>query len=182
MTASPLSTPSLSKVTRIFHWITGLLMIGLTTLGFYMVEMEDGDLYSIHKAIGVLALLILLPRAIYRIKQGFPTAVAKQSERMNKLAHYAHWGLLAGTLLMPVSGMFYSGFGGYGIKIFGYVLVERVMSDGKVQPVNETLYLIGKTLHTAVGYTLAALIIAHIAAALKHHVIDKDETLKRMIG
>ena len=175
-------TQVLSKTTRRLHWITGLLMLGLMLLGFYMTTFEDYDVYPLHKAVGVLALFILIPRAVYRVSRGLPTAVANQSETMNKAAHYAHWMLLAGTILMPITGMFYSGFGGYGINIFGFILVADTYTETGPIPINETLYQTGKFLHTVVGYALAALIVGHIGAAIKHHVVDKDPTLTRMLG
>ncbi|WP_105168940.1 cytochrome b [Pseudoalteromonas sp. T1lg23B] len=172
----------LSVTTRAMHWLVGFTMLGLIMVGFYMVNLEVWALYPIHKALGVLALLLILPRVIYRVKRGFPAAVDGVSLSNQKLAHVAHWLLLLGTVLMPISGMLYSGFGGYGIDIFGFHLVpENIMND-EIVPFNETIFIIAKNAHSLIGYGLSALIVAHIAAAFKHHMVDKDATLRRMLG
>ncbi|MCF6437495.1 cytochrome b [Pseudoalteromonas sp. MMG022] len=173
---------SLSVTTRAMHWLVGLTMLGLIMVGFYMVNLEVWALYPIHKALGVLALLLILPRAIYRVKRGFPKPVDGVSPSNQKLAHAAHWLLLLGTVLMPVSGMLYSGFGGYGINIFGFHLVAENIVGDEIVPFNETVFIIAKNAHSLIGYGLSALIVVHIAAAFKHHMVDKDATLSRMLG
>ncbi|MBD1584616.1 cytochrome b [Pseudoalteromonas sp. S16_S37] len=173
---------TLSTTTRLLHWLVGLTMLSLIMVGFYMVNLEAWALYPIHKALGVLALLLILPRAIYRVKRGLPKPVAEMSVTMQKLSHGAHWLLLLGTLLMPISGMLYSGFGGYGIDIFGLILVHENIVNDEVVAINELIFVIAKNAHSLIGYALSALIVAHIGAAIKHHAIDKDETLRRMLG
>ncbi|CAH9049973.1 Cytochrome b561 [Pseudoalteromonas sp. CIP111854] len=177
-----MSYHSLTVTTKLLHWLVGFTMLGLITVGFYMVNLEVWALYPIHKAIGVLALLLIIPRAIYRIKNGFPAPIEGMTVTMQKLAHSAHWLLLLGTLLMPISGMLYSGFGGYGIDVFGLTLVSKNIMNGEVVPINESIFIIAKNAHSLIGYGLSALILAHIAAAFKHHLIDKDATLTRMLS
>ncbi|HAT05661.1 MAG TPA: cytochrome B, partial [Aeromonas salmonicida] len=64
------STP-LSLTTRLLHWSVALLMIGLTLLGYLMVKFEIWDLYALHKSLGVIALILILPRAIIRLGKGW---------------------------------------------------------------------------------------------------------------
>lgn len=177
-----MNKPSLSLTTRAMHWLVAIIMIGLIGVGFYMANWEVWALYPIHKALGVLALFAVLPRAIYRIKQGFLTPNEGASETINTAIYYAHWGLLLGTVLMPVSGMLYSGFSGHGIDVFGVTLVPSNYVDNAAVPFNEAIYVIAKAAHSVIAYTLTGLIGLHILGAFKHHVINKDSTLLRMLG
>lgn len=60
----------LSLTTRLLHWSVALLMIGLTLVGYLMVKFEIWDLYALHKSLGVIALILILPRAILRLVRG----------------------------------------------------------------------------------------------------------------
>jgi cytochrome b561 len=157
-------------------------MLGLISVGYYMVNWEVWSLYPIHKALGVIALLLVLPRAIYRTKKGFLPADDNASEALNKVIHYAHCSLLIGTLLMPISGMLYSGFGGYGIDVFGLTLVPNNYTENGAVPFNETIFVVAKTVHSYIAYALTALIVLHVLGAMKRHIFDKDVTLLRMLG
>ena len=177
-----MNKPSLTLTTRLLHWSVAFTMLGLISVGYYMVNWEVWSLYPIHKALGVIALLLVLPRAIYRIKKGFLPADENASEALNKAIHFAHWGLLLGTLLMPISGMLYSGFGGYGIDVFGLTLVPNNYTENGAVPFNETIFVVAKAAHSYIAYALTALIALHMLGAIKHHVLDKDTTLLRMLG
>lgn len=172
----------LTKTTRHFHWAIATLILGLMIAGIAMVELEIWALYPIHKAIGVIALLVILPRVILRLKQGMPQPVSQQSMWQNKLATTAHWLLLISTFTMPVSGLLLSGFGGYGVEVFGLVLIPSQYGEQGAVAYNQYLSNLGAQIHTFNGYFLVALIALHILAAFKHHLFDKDATLLRMLG
>ncbi|OCQ21873.1 cytochrome B [Pseudoalteromonas luteoviolacea] len=177
-----MTNTSFSLATRSLHWLVGITMLSLIIVGIYMANFEVWALYDIHKSMGVLALLLILPRVIYRLIQGFPEANSAHSQWEQKVSHLVHWVLLIGTLMMPVSGMLYSGFGGYGVDIFGLSLVSENVVDDSIVPYNESIFVISKASHWVIGYCLSAAILLHVAGAIKHHVIDKDDTLKRMTG
>ena len=177
-----MNKPSLTLATRLLHWSVAFTMLGLISVGYYMVNWEVWSLYPIHKALGVIALLLVLPRAIYRVKKGFLPADDNASEALNKSIHCAHWGLLIGTLLMPISGMLYSGFGGYGIDVFGLTIVSNNYTENGAVPFNETIFVVAKAAHSYIAYALTALIALHALGAMKHHIFDKDATLLRMLG
>ena len=92
--------------------------------------------------------------------------------------------LIVGTVLMPVSGMLYSGLGGWGIKVFGWVMVagNKNPATGQTEPIHAGLAELGEFTHEWLGYVLVVVIILHLAGALKHHLFDKDRTLVRMLG
>ncbi|MCF2855871.1 cytochrome b [Pseudoalteromonas sp. SMS1] len=168
--------------TRGLHWLVGLTMLSLLIVGFVMATFEIWALYDLHKSFGVLAILLILPRVIYRLVKGFPSTNEAHKVWEQKVSHIIHWVLLIGTILMPVTGMLYSGFGGYGLDVFGISLISENIVDDDIVSYNESVFVIAKTAHWVIGYCLGAAIFLHIAGALKHHFIDKDDTLNRMTG
>lgn len=179
------STNSLPTATRLLHWVVALLMIGLLCVGFVMATFELYALYPLHKAFGVLALLIIVPRAVLRLVQGWPVPVRHYPAWEHGLAVLMHWVLLLGTLLMPLSGLAMSAAGGHGVDVFGFQLFAAnpdPAQPGEVLPLDATLAGIGHTVHWLAGYAVAAAVLLHVAGALKHHVLDKDRTLLRMLG
>ncbi|AJQ96860.1 cytochrome b [Gynuella sunshinyii] len=172
----------LSHMTIFLHWIVALTMIALTAVGFYMTFNHSYGLYPYHKAIGVIILLFAVIRVVWRYRLGWPEPVREYPKIEHSVAHAAHWILILATVLMPISGMMGSGAGGHGISIFGLELVPSNYQDDKAIPFNETVASIGHVLHTWLGYILAATIALHLLGAFKHHWVDKDLTLKRMLG
>jgi cytochrome b561 len=175
----------LSPITRALHWLVALIIIGQLTVGFYMATFEVFALFPLHKAFGVIALLVILPRVIWRLKHGWPTPLRNYAAWEHKLALATHWVLILGTLLMPISGFIFSGASGHGVDIFGLVLAPTnpdPINLGKVIPFNKTVADAGHELHEILGYLMAFAIALHLAGALKHHIFDKDRTLLRMLG
>ncbi len=175
----------LSPITRALHWLVALMIISLLAVGFYMATFEVWALYPIHKAFGVIALLIILPRVVWRLKNGWPIPVRDYPTWEHKLAVATHWVLILGTVIMPISGFIFSGASGHGVDVFGLVLAPMnpdPSHPGEVIAFNETVADAGNELHEIVGYVMAMAIALHIAGALKHHIFDKDRTLLRMLG
>lgn len=174
----------MNHLERFFHWSVALLMIALLGVGLYMEQNNIYSLYPIHKSMGILALLLILPRVINRMIKGWPEPVANSNyasyERV--LSKTIHWVLIIGTVLMPISGMMMSGAGGHGLDIFGLqLLAENTNAAGQAVPLNEQAASIGHQIHGLLGKVLIACIALHVIGAFKHHLVDKDDTLKRMI-
>lgn len=85
---------------------------------------------------------------------------------------------------MPVTGMIYSGSSGNGFGIFGIEIVPANVppAGGMAIPLSAGWSDLGQAMHGYLGYFLLGLIALHVAAALKHHLLDKDATLTRMLG
>ncbi len=172
-----------SSLTIGLHWIIALTIIVLTGIGFYMSWYEFYPLYDWHKSFGVVIFLLVLVRVWWRIKNGWPTPVREYPTLEHRLAQVTHWVLIVSTVLMPVSGMMYSGLGGYGVKVFGWVLIPgNHNAEGEAEPFHAGLSQLGAFTHEWLGYVLVVAIILHIVGALKHHLFDKDRTLLRMLG
>lgn len=176
-----------SKTTIWLHWLVAIIMMSTMALGAYMslLEAEGYRLYPIHKSIGVLVFPLLLVRVLWRLKQGWPEPLHHYSAVEQRLAKFTHWALLLGTVALPVSGMIYSGASGHGFGIFGLQIFPtnyHPTEVGQVIPYNELISVAGETAHEWIGYGLMAVLGLHITGALKHHVIDGDATLRRMLG
>lgn len=179
-------TPApLSKLTVRLHWLVAAAMIGLFALGQVMSHNELLELYPLHKGLGILVLLLVLPRVLLRLKEGWPAPVAAAPPAQERLAKVVHWALLIATVAMPVSGIMMSGAGGHGLAIFGLELLSAnpdPASPGEVIPFNATLAGIGYFGHQIGSKLLLLALVLHVAGAVKHHLVDKDATLTRMLG
>ncbi|HCS64499.1 MAG TPA: RNA methyltransferase [Cellvibrio sp.] len=173
-----------SPLTIALHWVIALTIIAMLGIGFYMSINEYYPLYDWHKSIGVVIFAVILVRIWWRIKNGWPVPVREYPKLEHRLAQLTHWVLIVGTVLMPISGMMFSGLGGYGIKVFGWVMVagNKNPATGQTEPIHAGLAQLGAVTHEWVGYLLVAAIALHITGALKHHLFDKDRTLLRMLG
>lgn len=175
----------LSTKTITLHWIVAIGMIGLLATGIYMEENEVYALYPIHKSVGVLIILPILWRVIWRMTNGWPEAVRDYAKHEHLLSKVVHWALIIATVAMPISGMMMSVGGGHGLDFFGLELVMRNADPSNPEEVialNETAGEIGHTVHGLGGNILLFALGLHLIGALKHHFVDKDFTLKRMLG
>lgn len=167
------------------HWLVALCVIGLIGVGIFMVRTEAWSLYHWHKSIGLLAFTLILARVIWRLRNGMPAPLGEASPLVHLAARAAHWALLLLTVLLPVSGMLFSGASGHGFGVFSLSLFPHQYDPAKLGeaiPFNAPLAEAAQLGHQILGYTLAALIALHVLAALKHHLLDRDGTLRRMLG
>ncbi|MFZ6819442.1 cytochrome b [Undibacterium sp. Ji22W] len=175
----------LSKTSVVLHWLIALVMIILSVVGLVMSEKEIWFLYPIHKSIGTLIFALILIRVVWRMRQGWPKPIRPYAQYEQVLSKTVHWILITGTVLMPISGMLMSAVGGHGIALFGWELVAEhhsLTQPDQALPYSEFWAGVGESGHTIIAYVLIAAIALHIAGALKHHIIDRDATLRRMLG
>jgi len=173
---------SINTVTRIIHWSFALFLICMLCLGFYMINTQySPDLYQIHKSFGVLFCLLMVMRLIWRIKN--PWRSSSQDTNNARLVTYTHFMLILLMGLIPLTGFMISAFSGFGIHVFQLQIVpENVTANNKITPFNDVIYQASKTLHYVFNCIFSVLILGHLLAALKHHLILKDNTLTRMLG
>lgn len=175
----------LSAKTVILHWIVGVMMIALLATGTYMESTETLALYPWHKSFGVLIIIFVLYRVFWRVKTGWPTPVRNYTNIEKILSKVVHYLLIIGTVLMPLSGFIMSSMGGHGVALFGIELFARnpdPMNAKEVIALNAGIAKFAHTLHGLGGNILIAGVALHIVGALKHHILDKDGTLRRMLG
>ena len=166
-----------SPATKMIHWLMAIVIIGLLVVGTLLENMENGpdkfELMSLHKSVGVLALLLFFLRIPLRIIN--PVRPIDGVPKSTLIAASAVKGLLyLSMLLMPVSGIVMSQSAGYPVAMFGW---EIPMLIGENEQVNQ----IAGLMHGIVSKVLMALIALHVLGALYHHFIRRDDTLRRMI-
>lgn len=148
-------------------------------IGLYMVDLAISPtklrLYSWHKWAGVTIFALVLVRSAWRITHAAP-ALADQLPRWQRAAaHAAHYLLFAMMILIPLSGWLMSSAKGFQTVYFGVLPIPDLLDKNK--ELGETLALI----HKFLTFAMIPIVILHAAAALKHHFIDHDDTLKRML-
>jgi len=170
---------SYGTVAIIMHWLMAIVIFGMFALGLWMVELNYYDSWYhdapyIHKAVGMLLLFALIFRLGWRLTNIRPDLMGEAWEKfIALLVHRMHYLLL---FAITITGYLIPTAEGVGIDLFGLLTVPASFSFSK-----EQADLIG-LLHLYIAWAVIGLAGAHAAAALKHHVIDKDITLLRMLG
>ncbi len=174
----------LSNLTIALHWVVGLSIIVLIIVGIYMSENEVFELYPIHKSIGVLIFFVIVVRVYWRFVNGWLQPVRDYKAIEHTLAKIVHWALIIATVVMPISGFIMSGAGGYGVSVFGLEIIAAQFDPVAKEAIPHNAALAGfmHETHGLVGWIMVITIVLHIAGAVKHHMVDKDNTLKRMLG
>jgi cytochrome b561 len=163
------------------HWIIALLTLGLFILGVWMVELDYYDSwYQLapwwHKGLGVMTLMLVISRWFLQFLNPNPLALDSISRWQQKAAHVVHFLMNLLVLLICVSGYLVVTAKGKGLEVFDWFAVPSLITN-----VNKLGDYAGDV-HYLLAYLLMALVLLHILAALLHHFIYKDKTLKRMFG
>ncbi len=162
------------------HWLMALLIVGAFFLGLTMTDMPGITptklkYYNWHKWIGVTVLALAVLRALWRIAHAAPPLPASIPRWQQQISAATHLLLYMLVFAVPLSGYFYSLAAGFKVVYLG-VLPLPVLIDP-----NPTLKPILKAVHFWLNMGMAGLVLMHIAAALKHHLIDRDNVLLRML-
>lgn len=161
---------------RVLHWLIAVAMLGMIGFGWWLSDMDyENPVYPVlrqwHRTVGLcllpLGLLNLLAYAVLPR----PAFSASLTPRQHLLARLVHYFLLYVVIAIPVAGYFMSGDK---LVIVGDITVPAVVNLPKA--VRSTLFEV----HATLAWTTLALASLHAAAALKHHFIDKDDTLRKM--
>lgn len=175
------SADTYGLVSRAFHWVIALLILCLIPVGFWMEGLPysplKGSVYGLHKAFGITVLTLALLRVIWSvILNPRPEPLESHALWERILAGLIHILLYIGMIGMPLSGWVMSSAGEHAVPFFGLFNLPSIV------PKNETVFEIAGGVHTAAGYALLAAVGLHFAGAIKHHLIDRDGTLRRMGG
>ena len=161
------------------HWLMAILLTGLLILGFYMHDLplspEKLKLYSWHKWAGATAFLLVLIRLAWRVTHTPPALPASMPKLMQLAAHAGHLALYGLMLAIPLSGWLMSSAKGFQTVWFGVLPIPDLLDK------NKELGDLLKTIHMSLNFIFVATLVGHICAALKHHFIDRDDILTRML-
>jgi len=168
-------------LTITLHWLSAIIIFSLFALGFWMVDLTYYDAWykeapHLHKSIGICLLFLMVFRFIWRKKQVQPEALKTHSPIERKAGHAVHILLYVLFFLIAVSGYLISTADGRGIEVFQLFTVPGFGSF-----IDDQEDIAG-VVHEYLAYSLIALALLHALAACKHHFIDKDITLKRMLA
>ncbi len=172
-----------NPMARMFHWLTVGLIAVQIPIGLYMTyrggdlniwDATTNNLYSSHKLIGVIILLLIAARLTYRLTQGAPAHEPTLEPWQKIVSELTHWAIYALLIVVPVLGYLAISYFP-ALNIFGLFSFPGIVAPDKPS------YEVVAELHEIGAIALGVLIAMHIGAALYHHIIRGDNVLARMI-
>jgi len=164
---------------KVLHWVTALAIFSVVPLGLAMVSAEAGPgqnrLYDLHRSFGALVLTLTAFRLVWRLYSPPPQFTAGLPTWQVRVARFTHVALYVLLFTVPILG--WAGTSAFGARIMVFGLFELPMILEKNRELATPLLQI----HGYLAFTLCAVFLLHIGAALHHHFVRKDETLSRML-
>ncbi|TBU89793.1 cytochrome b [Stutzerimonas kirkiae] len=175
------SSSNYGLVSIAMHWLVAFVVFGLFGLGYWMMGL---DYYSnwyrtapdIHKSVGILLFALMSLRVLWRFANPLPAALPSHGTLTRVASKAGHLLLYLGLFVLMLSGYLISTADGRPISVFGLFEVPATLTS---IPRQED---VAGTLHHYLAWGLVIFATLHGLAALKHHFIDRDSTLKRMFG
>jgi cytochrome b561 len=165
-----------------FHWLMAVLLIALVALGLFMVRLPDVGFDTLkirlilyHKDLGMLALGLAALRLAWHVTNTLPRLVENLPDWQKVVARFVHLSFYGLMLSVPITGWLMSSAAGFPVSLFGRFDVPDLI------PHDDYLFQVFIAVHKWLGYALIPLIVLHAGAALRHHFIFKDETLRKML-
>ncbi|MEO8000900.1 MAG: cytochrome b [Arenimonas sp.] len=161
------------------HWLTVILILCLMAVGLIMTNLPNGpqkiQIYAMHKSFGLTVLGLTVLRLLWRLFSTNPDEVENTPVWQSWAAKLTHGVLYVLLFAMPISGWLYNSAAGFPLKYFGLFKLP------KLSGYDPQLKELAGDAHETFFYILALLMLMHAGAALKHHYLDKDSTLTRML-
>jgi cytochrome b561 len=166
-------------VHKTLHWLIALAVVGLLCVGWYMDEMPNSPdkikVYALHKSFGITVLALMLVRLAWRWGNPRPALPSTMKGWERRLAGVVHGGIYAALLAMPLSGWLFNSASNFPLKWFGLFSIPALAGPDR------DLKLLAEDVHWALSWVIVTLVALHVAGALKHHFVDRDDVLKRML-
>ena len=174
------TTAGYGLATRLVHWVMAVAIVGMFVLGLWMVTLNYYSPYyrtapDIHRSVGILLLFLLVLRFGWRLANDKPSD-DELSPLERRIANVVHWGFYPLLFALMVSGYLISTADGRPISVFGLFQVPALITG---IPDQEDL---AGAVHKYLAWGLVIFSGLHALAALKHHFLDRDATLSRMLG
>ena len=171
------TAPRYSRTAIALHWLLALLIVANLALGIYMSDLSFSmtrlKLYNWHKWAGAVILALSAARLVWRLTHRPPPAPPMPGWQ-RQASQATHLLLYALFFAVPLAGWAYSSAAGFPLVVFGLLPLPDWV------PVDRGLADLLKPLHKWLALSLAALVLLHVAAAMKHHFVDRDGLLGRM--
>ncbi|QSP94598.1 cytochrome b [Marinobacter salinisoli] len=163
------------------HWLVAVLVLGLFALGWWMVDLDYYDSWyktgpDIHRSVGIILFGLMVFRTVWRGANKRPAPLTNHTRWEVAAAHGVHVVLYLLLFTATVSGYLISTADGSSIHVFDWFHVPSV--TGQVKGLED----IAGDVHYWTTWAIVVLAGLHAGAALKHHFIDRDATLRRMLG
>lgn len=172
-------TPGYTRIAIALHWIIFVTVLCGWSLGQYMTDLplspQKLSYVSWHKWIGVTTFMFTVLRLAWRVYRPAPPLPATMSVLHQRAAHVVHALLYVLVIVIPISGWLFSSALGVPTAYLGLIQLPDVLHKDKV--LADAL----RQVHATLNWTLLVLVFGHAAAALKHHFVDRDGVLTRMI-
>jgi cytochrome b561 len=167
-----------SRTAIALHWLIAILVVVQFAWGWWMQEIPKqpvgprAEAFNLHKSVGLMILALMIIRILWRLSHRPPPLVGVPRWQ-TRAARANHALLYLALVIQPLAGYLGSEFSGFPVRFFGLILPSWA---GKNVPMKELM----STVHLVTSWAIAAAIVAHVVAALKHAVIDRDGLLARM--
>jgi len=160
------------------HWLAVVLIASGFALGTWMVDLPIAPqtlrVYAYHKSIGITVLLVTLARLAWRSAHPvLPAAGLPMWQR--RAAVVSHVALYALMIAIPVSGWLFSSASGVQVVYLGLVALPNLVAK------DDALAAVLKSVHYTLNFALLVLVLVHAGAALRHHFVQRDSVLARML-
>ncbi len=173
------TTTRYGAVAQGFHWLVALLVIALLAVGLYMTRLEPSPdmfkIYALHKSVGITVLTLAVLRLVWKLSNPHPQALPTHQQWEKFMARLVHVFLYFAIIGMPLSGWIMSSAKGFPVSVFGWFTLPDLVGTSK------DIGKLANQFHELTAYALIAAIVLHFAGAMKHHIIDRDGTLRRMV-
>ena len=166
-------------VSRLLHWLLAGAMLTLIPLGWYLTQLDNETvrywrLLELHETIGLVLFIFLLFKLAWKFTSPNPAPVPGLAPWERKLARVVHSYFLFAFVIIPVSGYIFVASGNDPIELYRVIVLPAL--DPISKSTSDLLY----NFHFYGAYSCTVLVLVHIIAALKHHIIDKNDVLRRM--
>jgi cytochrome b561 len=166
-------------VSQCFHWLVVLLLLAQGVVGLLMGDMARGPgkiaVYAFHKSVGITILALALARLLWRLYAGRPAPLPGAPAWQERSASLMHGALYALLFAVPISGWVMNSAAGFPLQWFGLFNLPSIAAHDR------DLHEFTESLHEWLFWLLVALAAAHAAAAIYHHLFQRDDTLARML-
>jgi cytochrome b561 len=175
------STTRFGLIAITLHWLVALTVFALFGLGLWMTGLDYYHSWYkqgpwLHKSIGILLFLVVIFRLSWRILTPPPVALSSHKPWEVRIAHITHRLIYLLLLTIMVSGYLISTADNRAIEVFGWFSIPASITS---IPNQED---IAGWVHLILACFLIGLALLHAMAALKHHFVDRDRTLMRILG
>ena len=170
---------SWNPAAKFFHWLIAALILAQIALGLIAVNWPLSplklNLFVWHKSIGIMVLALVVLRLLWRLAHAVPALPPDTPAWERTVARASHFLLYVAMIAMPVTGWIISSASGIPFRIFWWIPLPAIVA------VDENVAALAKLAHFSLFVLLAALLLVHVGAALRHHYVKRNDVLARML-